>query len=84
MILQVGCGNRQCNLNSMGIDFNVPKWSSRYPKRFIKGDVKNLPFRDESFESVVGKHIFEHFSRYKNERDLVLKEWWRVLKVKDY
>ena len=84
MILQVGCGNRQPNKDSIGIDLSFPSWCKKYPTRFIRGDVKLLPFKNETFDGVIGKHIFEHFSRFNDEREYVLKEWERVIKPKGF
>ena len=43
------------------------------------GNAINLSrFADNTFAEIYASHVVEHFD-YKNELELTLKEWWRVL-----
>lgn len=47
----------------------------RYPKAiFVRGDIENLPFKDNSFDVVLLKHALEHLPDYK----IAVKEALRV------
>jgi len=68
--LHLGCGNIHFP-GYINIDWRITKATD-----FV-GDVRKLPFPDNSVEIIETYHTIEHFPR----RDLprILKEWWRVL-----
>lgn len=48
-----------------------------YPKHdFQIGDIANMPFKDDSFDIVLARHIFEHLTHYEKP----LAECYRVAK----
>ena len=70
--LNLGCGQRQF-LNNINADVR------RSVKPNVLCDVRQLPFREKSFEAISALHVLEHFSSY--EHDVVLEEWLRVLEL---
>ena len=45
--------------------------------KFKQGDAENLPFKDESFDAVVNRHVLWTLPN----PDKAIAEWWRVLKT---
>lgn len=80
-MISIGCRTRQVRNGAVGVDLNVPEWSNEFPDRFLKANVMNIPFEDKFFGEVYASHVFEHFGKYKNQRNKALKEWWRLLSV---
>lgn len=83
-ILDVGCGqglpmqmiNRRMKVKrSVGIDIYEPYLEELRRKRihseYIKMDIKNLKFKDKSFDVVIGLQVLEHLHK---------KDSWKVLK----
>jgi SAM-dependent methyltransferase len=74
MILDVGCGG--------GVYATVPRgdvnlsmdWPNRKIQNFVFADAHNLPFRDNSFKSVVAFNILEH----TKDPDRCIREMMRV------
>lgn len=74
-LLDIGCGRGFVSYNYgdvVGLDFQEN--NSLIP--LVKGDATKLPFRDNSFDTVLMSHVLEHFL----ESEEVLKECHRVLK----
>lgn len=75
MKLNLGCGGR-CFEDYLNVDImdecpvpNVP---------YLKADIRNLPFEENSVDEILTVHVIEHFWSWEVED--VLKEWLRVLK----
>lgn len=76
-VLDAGCGVGSClggfleegiRTKYTGADLSrymLETANSRYPGRFIRADVRTLPFADSSHEAVVVKHVLEHLEDYK-------------------
>lgn len=66
-ILDIGCGEGRFILQSperiIGIDWNPESLKKCRKLRYnvIQGDVKALPFQDESFPGIHCSHVIEHF-----------------------
>jgi len=71
--LHIGCGNVY-KKGYINID------SYNLTKADLKADAAKLPYKDNSADRIENYHLLEHLDR--NERDLALKEWFRVLKPK--
>ena len=69
-MLDIGCG--ESKKGDIGLDLR------RLDAVDIVADARNLPFRDESFDSVYSSDTIEHFSH--REVGNVVVEWVRVLK----
>ena len=88
--LNVGCGMGGTCLREPYINVdnwkerNYPSWKKKMdsgpPIFFMIADVEFLPFKSNRFDEVYASHILEHFNWIHVKR--VLKEWFRVLKVK--
>lgn len=87
-ILEAGCGNggfvyafQKAGLEAVGIDFaeiTVQHLNVNYPELNIQlGDVRDLPFRDESFDGYYSGGVIEHFWNGYGE---ILSEAFRVLR----
>jgi len=82
--LDVGCGNgvilRYLPEGSMGLDINAQAISQakQYaPKAQVQiGDVEELPFQDNSYETIICSHVLDHLPKPEK----ALKEIYRVLK----
>lgn len=68
------CRNRKLKIIGLDNDLNNKKYAQDY--EFFLGDAKNIPFPDESFETVVSFDVIEHI----DDDQLFLKESYRVLK----
>ncbi len=82
-ILDVGCGQglpmqmikmRMNVKRSVGVDIHIPYIKESKKKRihnqYIKTDIRFLPFKDKSFDVVIGLQVLEH---------LLKKDSWKVL-----
>ncbi len=72
-ILDVGCGTgwfTEFKNTAIGMDI--------YTKKFVRGDVRKLPFKKTSFDGIFASHIIEHT---KNP-SICIKEFKKVLKKK--
>ena len=85
-LLDIGCGFGEFALaffdkpTDVGIDNNakdleVARKTKKY-KKLVLGDARDMPFKDNSFSSVISISTFEHISRPKQ----LLKESYRILK----
>ncbi len=90
-ILEIGCGSARlscfmasCGYNVFGLDFSknaliVAKtnfYLTNNIAEFMMGDVKNLPFKNNSYDVVISTGLLEHF----REPQIVVDEMVRVLK----
>ncbi len=67
-VLDVGCGSSvivQSLNNVVGMDISLPKlrFLRRCAIRMVQGTAFELPFRDESFDCVIGSQLIEHLPR---------------------
>ncbi len=79
-ILDVGCGkgepiafiNRNRNYRVVGVDIFKPSLShcrkSGYHDNLILADVRNLPFKPNSFDVVICMEVLEHLDQIQGER----------------
>lgn len=65
-VLDVGCGGgiyvkylSQRGYEIKGVDLTLPSGLSR-DSRFVKGDIRNLPFKENSFDTVIAFEVLEH------------------------
>lgn len=74
-IIDIGCGPQYRPFEEgIAVRYDIDeRWNPDY-----RGDVRQLPFGDESFDIVFSSHVLEHLGR--NETIPVLKEWTRILK----
>ncbi len=84
-ILDAGCGTNkiiQDLKTAVGLDINKErlKWLEQFKdkKLLVQGSVTNLPFKNNSFDTVICSEVIEHV----NERKKVFSELSRVLKKK--
>ena len=89
-VLELGCGNGKTaeallekGAEVTGLDFSqaaIDSCISRYGERasFLQGDVRSLPFPDNSFDAVVAVHVLEHLT--EAEFPGAVKEAFRVLR----
>lgn len=68
--LNIGCGTQNRVAGEVGFDINPDC------KPDVCGNVDNLPFKDESFQTVKASHVLEHLDNIAG----VMDECWRVLK----
>ncbi len=64
-ILDVGCGSSkiiQFLPGAVGLDYNIGKlrYLRRFHTRLVHGSIFGLPFKDETFETVVCSQVIEH------------------------
>lgn len=74
-VLDLGCGSGLVTYkytDVVGLD--IQKIKTIIP--FVLGDAHNIPFKNESFDTILMSHVLEHFP----DSDPVLKECSRVLK----
>jgi len=91
-VLEAGCGLGRYNfylshfgIDICGLDFSeetidhLNNWQKKngYNLKFITGDVKNLPFKDNSLSGYLSFGVIEHFKEGPKE---VLDEVYRVLR----
>lgn len=69
--INLGCGFLNRQKGEIGIDTNIAC------KPDVCGDIQNLPFKDESINTINAIHVLEHV------KDIVkvMNECWRVLKA---
>jgi len=95
-ILDQGCGVGQyaftvCKMgfkNVTGMDFSASLIAQaknnnkklRYKCKFVKGDIRKMPFRDKTFDSILSAGTIEHVP----ETDKAMQELSRVLKKGRY
>lgn len=77
--LNLGCGNKLYPKSEgwINVDIVTPKVTPEGID-FVQGELKSLPFEDNSVDEAHAYHVIEHF--YRVEVPVVLKEWLRVLK----
>lgn len=82
--LDIGCGGKKVHPDCIGIDvipegeFNyTPSQCGRITEASLFYDGNKLPYGDNSIDSIVCRHVFEHFLTPWDH----LKDWKRVLKV---
>lgn len=71
-ILDLGCNRYKITTRAIGLDFDLSV------KPDIRGTIFNLPFMNESFDSVTALELIEHF-RFHYQH-LFLNEVYRILK----
>lgn len=92
-VLDVGCGTGrwlrrlgQRNISAVGIDQSVGMLRLARERAthspLLAGDVQHLPFRDESFDCVIGITVVQHIPPEQQER--ALREMIRVLRGGGY
>ena len=71
-ILDAGCGNGQLtdsfarhNMTAIGIDFSSSVYTAEQKRKstnlcFVRGDLQNLPFKQEAFDIVVSNGVIHH------------------------
>ena len=65
-ILELGCGGKKTIKKAIGVDLykkgdRIPSLGETISVADVKADVsKELPFKDESFDFIIGRHILEH------------------------
>lgn len=82
--LDVGCGRgylskllSEKGYHVVGVDIEVPtNYSKTDGYRFVQGSIEDLPFPNESFETVIVAHVLEHVRNI----DRALSELLRVTK----
>ncbi len=70
MKANIGCGYLNREKGEVGIDNNIAC------RPDICADIQDLPFKDESFDSISATHVLEHIQKIVQ----VMNEIWRVLK----
>lgn len=68
--LNVGCGFQNREYGEIGLDTNIAC------KPDVCGDIQDLPFKDESFDSIYACHVLEHVPNIVK----TMNECWRILK----
>ncbi len=74
-IIDIGCGPQYRPFEEgIAVRYDIDeRWNPDY-----RGDVRQLPFDDNSFDIVFSSHVLEHLGRH--ETIPVLKEWIRILR----
>jgi len=81
-LLDIGCGkpcefmNDGSFLNYIGYGIGIDIKKCEGVKKVVRGDVQNLPFKNESFDIIVAMEVLEHV----NDIELSLKNIREVLK----
>lgn len=70
MRLNIGCGYLNRKEGEIGLDIDTAC------RPDICGDVQDLPFKDESFDSIIATHVLEHIPNIVK----MVNECWRALK----
>lgn len=84
LILDLGCGGGREIIKKKGkvigvdISFNSVKNANKLYRHAVLANIKNLPFKDNTFDVVVSFDVLGHIQH--NDKDQVLKEIRRVLK----
>jgi len=81
-ILDVGCSNgayvrllRGRGYDAYGLDLLPDKeWRGEYKSYFQVGDICHLPYKDNSFDTIIAFEVLEHVENVKS----CLKELYRV------
>ncbi|MGH7360613.1 MAG: class I SAM-dependent methyltransferase, partial [Candidatus Methylomirabilales bacterium] len=79
-ILDIGCGSSRIILDlpdAIGMDIlqNKLRWLRPRHHLLVRGTCQQLPFRDESFPTVINSEVIEHVP----DKPEVWTEMWRVL-----
>lgn len=90
-LLDVGCGTGQFlkvfgDSKAVGLDFSAKALElarSKVSNQLIQGDIRQLPFENESFDVVVSCDVLDCFDN-ERERSQALSELSRVLKTKGF
>ncbi|MBI4139464.1 methyltransferase domain-containing protein [Candidatus Woesearchaeota archaeon] len=90
--LEAGCGVCQYSydlhtrgITSYGIDYSTKavrsarKFFPEISKRIVKGDLFNLPYKNDFFDTYYSPGVIEHYTNF-NDRQKILAEAYRVLK----
>jgi len=70
MVLNIGCGFNNRKFGDIDFDINIKAEPD------VCGNCEQLPFKDESFDSIKAVHVLEHVDDIVS----VMDECWRVLK----
>jgi len=70
MVLNIGCGFNNRKFGDIDFDMNIKAEPD------VCGNCEQLPFKDESFDSIKAVHVLEHVDDIVS----VMDECWRVLK----
>lgn len=91
-VLEAGCGQGKFNfylshlgINTIGLDFSketilfLKQWQKRneFNLPFIEGDIKNMPFEDNSLSGYLSFGVMEHFIEGPKE---AMDEMYRVMR----
>ncbi len=83
-VLDAGCGNGKmlvplvrAGFNAMGVDISRGALLAMADRRTVQGDVRNLPFKDDTFDGVVCYDVLQHLLDV--ERNAAVLEIRRVL-----
>ncbi|WDE95953.1 class I SAM-dependent methyltransferase [Lentisphaera profundi] len=85
-LLDVGCGTGQFlkllnDANAVGLDFSeqaLDLASAKVANSLVKGDIRDLPFGDETFDTIVSCDVLDCFDD-EEERRQALGELYRVM-----
>lgn len=80
-VLDIGCGTSRVIVDlpaAVGLDIrqNKLRWLRPRHRLLTRGDCQRLPFRDESFASVINSEVIEHVP----DNPEIVSEMWRVLR----
>jgi dolichol-phosphate mannosyltransferase len=80
-VLDIGCGTSRIILDvprAVGMDIlqNKLRWLKPRHSRLVRGSCDQLPFADDSFDSVINSEVIEHVA----DMPSIISEMWRVLR----
>lgn len=80
-VIDVGCGTNKVFSGAIGVDKygydeKIPGYNDWISIANYKCDIHELPFKDETVDTVIAFHSIEHLE----DQPRALKEWMRVLK----
>lgn len=80
-IIDIGCGSSRIILDlpaAVGMDIlqNKLRWLRPHHRLLVRGRCERLPFRDESFDTVINSEVIEHVP----DQPELWTEMWRVLR----